>query len=106
VARGLDLDAVAAVHRCAVGGAWPDLTLILDLDSEEGRRRRAAREREGGSGPDRMERECTEFHERVRAGYLELARREPGRCRVIPAAAPVEEVEAAVWREVERVFFG
>lgn len=106
IARGLDLEAVAAVHRFAVDGVWPDLTLILDVTPDEGRRRRAQRERESGDGPDRMERERAEFHERVRAGYLELARREPARCRVISAAAPEDEVEAAVWREVERVLFG
>ncbi len=105
IARGLDLEAVAAVHRFAVDRVWPDLTLILDIAPEEGRRRRAQRERETGGGPDRMERERTEFHEQVRAGYLELARREPARCRVISAAAPEDEVEAAVWFEVERVLF-
>lgn len=105
IARGLDLEAVAAVHRFAVDGVWPDLTLILDLAPEEGRRRRAQRERETGGGPDRMERESAEFHEQVRAGYLELARREPARCRVISAAAPEDEVEAAVWLEVERALF-
>ncbi|MCX7817969.1 MAG: dTMP kinase [Kiritimatiellae bacterium] len=106
LARGLDLEAVAAVHRFAVGRVWPDLTLILDLEPEEGRRRRAERDRETGGAPDRMEREGAKFQEKVRAGYLELARREPERCRLIPAAGSTEQVEMAVWREVERALFG
>jgi len=47
-----------------------------------------------------MEAETQEFFEKVRAGYLELARREPGRIKVIDAARTEEEVEAAIWNEI------
>lgn len=106
VARGLDLRAVVAVHRFAVDGIWPDLTLILDLPPAEGLQRRQNRNLEAGAEPDRLERESLDFHEKVRAGYRQLAEREPTRCRVISAVGAVEEVEAVIWREVEGAFFG
>jgi dTMP kinase len=72
-----DLEAVT------VNGMIPDLTLILDLDPQEGLRR-AAERREGP--PDRYEKETLELHRRRRGAFLEIARREPKRCKVINAA--------------------
>lgn len=102
MARGLDPAAVEAVHAVAIGGTVPDLTFVLDLDVEEGFRRLALRHEQNGQSLDRMELEARDFHERVRAGYLELARREPARFRVIDATASPADVEAAIWAEVER----
>ena len=93
MARGLDRVAVDAINGFAVGACRPQLTLLLDLDSEEGRRRAAGRE----GVADRMEQQAAEFYQRVRDGYLELAAAEPERIRVIDASGSVEEVAAAVW---------
>jgi len=67
----------------------PDCTLLLDLPVAAGLSR--ARKR-GGAGADRFEAETVSFFEKVRAGYLTLARREPARIHVIDAAGPLREV--------------
>ena len=89
VARALDRKDVAAVNAFAVGETLPDLTLLLDLDAAEGRRRAASRK-----GPvDRMEQEKEEFYEAVRHGYLALAEEHKGRIAVINASAGIDAVE-------------
>lgn len=79
--HGVDRDAIAELYRICVGGLAPDLTLILDLPVETGLKRAAGR----GGGEDRYERMDRAFHERLRQGFLEIARREPERCTVIDA---------------------
>lgn len=100
--RGLpdaQIDALAAmVHP----DGWPDLTLLFDLPVERGLAR--AGERNGSGGPDRFESEQFAFFERVRGCYLERARREPGRFRVIDAGAAIGEVEASVRRALAPLF--
>lgn len=92
VARALDRKDVAAINAFAVGKTLPDLTLLLDLDAAEGRRRAASR-----NGPvDRMEQEKEEFYEAVRQGYLVLADENKGRIAVIDASAEIDEVEGLV----------
>ncbi|MBM4153666.1 MAG: dTMP kinase [Lentisphaerae bacterium] len=106
IGRGFGMDAMIGINAFAIGGTVPDLTLLLDLDVEAGFRRLAERQSREGTGPDRMEREAREFHRRVREGYLELARREPARFRVLDASGGPEAVESLVWAEVERVLRG
>jgi dTMP kinase len=92
VARALDPKEVAAINAFAVDDTLPDLTLLLDLDAAEGKRRASARK-----GPtDRMEQEEGRFYEAVRRGYLELAAEHPSRIAVIDASGEVESVEAAI----------
>ena len=91
--RGVDAELIESLAEAVHGGLAPDCTLLLDLPVSVGLAR--ARGRAGGS-TDRFEAETTAFFERVRAGYLELARREPRRFQVIDAAAPLERVEAQV----------
>ena len=91
--RGVDAGLIESLAQAVHAGLVPDCTLLLDLPVSVGLAR--ARGRNGGS-TDRFEAETTAFFERVRAGYLELARREPRRFRVIDAAAPLERVEAEV----------
>ena len=91
--RGLDLGLLRQWNRVATGGLAPDLTLLFDLDPRIGLSRRS-----GAAGvPNRLDRESLDFHTRVRAQYLELARAEPGRFAVIPASQPPEAIEAAAW---------
>ena len=86
-----DIDAlVEIVHP----GFWPDLTVLLDAPVETGLAR--ARERNGAGGPDRFETEQREFFERVRATYLERARREPERIRIVDACGDLEAVEQRI----------
>ena len=79
--RGLDIEEVIRISRWATGGLLPHLTLVLDLLAEDGLRR--ARGRSGRA--DRLEAEAIDFHERVRAGFLQLAKADPERYAVIDA---------------------
>lgn len=90
--RGLSLTALRTITSFAVQGLIPDLTLYLDVSPEVGLQRRA---RSGGE-LNRLDREALVFHERVRAGYLELAAAEPSRWRSIDAVRPPEEVQQAL----------
>lgn len=98
--RSFGVERIMQFNAFVVGPAIPDLTLLLDLEVEEGARRLEARYRKAGGARDRMEQEDADFHRRMREGYLDLARRMPDRIRVIPAAAPIETVETAVWEAV------
>ena len=90
--RGLPLEELVLLNRQATGGLVPDLTFLFDLPVETALARMGRRH--GAEGEGRFDRETVGFHERVRAGYLALARRE-ARFRVIDAAQPVETVVAA-----------
>lgn len=100
--RGCDLEEVLALNAVALGGLNPDLTLLLDLDVELGFERLRMRQKAGGLGQDRIERADRAFHERLRQGYLELARRSPERFRIFDAAMPPDALENAVWEAVVR----
>ena len=91
--RGVDPQLIESLAAAVHGGLAPDCTLLLDLPVSVGLAR--ARGRAAGDA-DRFEAETQAFFERVRAGYLELARREPQRFHVIDAAAPLDSVEARV----------
>ena len=90
--HGLPLDDLLAITEFATGGLWPDLTVYLDLDVESGLRRKAATPEEW----NRMEAQAIDFHKRVRAGYLELARQNPDRWLVVNADQPVETIQAQI----------
>ncbi len=95
--QGLDRRVIEQLYRQVIGERQPDLTLILDVPVELGLRRAAARHGED----NRYERMDRAFHERLRAGYRELVRDVPGRCRLIDAGGPVDEVAAAVAEAVD-----
>jgi dTMP kinase len=87
-ARGLSPEWAAQLHALVFAGLTPDLTLLLDLPPEAGLAR-ARRQLERGARSaqeSRFEDETLAFHQRVREGYLELARRQPERFRLIDAA--------------------
>jgi dTMP kinase len=88
-ARGLRAEDVAWLSHWATDGLMPDLTILLDLPPQLGLGRRT-------SSADRLEAEPSEFHERVRAGFLDLARREPERYLVLDATRPSAELTAEI----------
>lgn len=106
LARGLDLAFIDAMHRFTIGNRWPDLTFLLDLDTDTGlaraRRRRGARRGPRRGPGDRIEAESRAFHQTVREGFLELARAEPRRFRIVDAAADRDTVRARILAEVDR----
>jgi dTMP kinase len=79
------LPEVAQLNQWATGGLVPDLTILLDLPPTAGLGRRAR-------SADRLEAEPADFHERVRAGFLDLARAEPQRYLVLDASRPADEL--------------
>jgi dTMP kinase len=97
--RGLPVAQIDALAAIVHPDFAPDLTLLFDLPVEAGLER--ARRRNGADGPDRFEAEQRGFFERVRATYLDRARREPVRIRVIDAGAAIGAVEAAVRRALQ-----
>jgi len=88
--HGLDLAVLRRLIAIATGGLQPDLTVLLDLPVEAG----LARKHTGREELNHLDLMSLDFHQRVRAGYLELAAQEPGRWRVIDASRPAEEVQA------------
>jgi dTMP kinase len=100
VGRGVEAELVRRVDALARGGLLPDLTLIYDLVPEEGLARARSRDRHVG----RFEGADLSFHQRVRGAYLEIARREPERVRLIAAHEGPERVFAETWRHIAERF--
>ena len=95
--RVLDGTEVRDLSLWATEGLLPDLTILLDLHEDDGRARLAER----SARYDRLEAEKSDFHQRVRAGYLELAAAEPERFLVLDARDPVETIAASIRARVE-----
>lgn len=95
--RRLDLAFIETLNAQVTGGLKPDLTVLLDIDPAEGLRRASAR-----SSNDRLEAAGLDFHQRVREGYLALARPDPT-WMVVDAAMPQDAVAKQVWVGVERL---
>jgi dTMP kinase len=85
--RGLSFELIASLNKVSTGELIPELTILFDLESEEGLGRRHP------GSHDRLEQEALEFHQRVRHGYLDLARQDPERFRVLDAAKPLTVVQ-------------
>ena len=95
-AGGVEPSVLWELARIACGGVEPDVTLILDLDVEAGLAR-LQRER------DRMESKDRAYHEKVRQGFLAMARERPDRFAVVDASRPPDDVAEAVWAAVQHV---
>ncbi|MBE3119981.1 MAG: dTMP kinase [Candidatus Atribacteria bacterium] len=87
-----DLEQVRALVKYATGGLVPDLTVLLDVDVEIGLERGAQRRAKGGEW-NRLDAYQLDFHRRVRAGYLEMVKQDPGRWAVVDAGRVWEEVQ-------------
>jgi len=109
-AGGVDPARIWELGRLATGGLEPDLTVLLDLPAAEGLARLRSRRpgRRGGSartagGLDRVEAKPLAYHEKVREGFLAMARERPEAFAVVDAARPPDQVAEAVWEAVARV---
>ncbi len=87
--RGLDIERINMLNNIATNGKKPDLTFVFDIDVETSMKR-------VGSEKDRMESAGIEFHNRVRKGYLELAKQEPQRIKVLDATKSIEDIHKEV----------
>jgi dTMP kinase len=104
-AGGLPLEVFKALELIVVKLTYPDLTFILDTPAEVGLGRATTRRLAraiAGEDADAYEKRDVEFHERLRQGFLHIAKGEPRRCKVIDGTAPPDKVAAEVWSHVER----
>ncbi len=98
--RGLDLVLVKAANEAAIQRVRPDLTILLDMPVEAGLARKK------GNKPDRFEQEDINFHQKVREGYLELAKAGPDRWLVVDAAQSKEKMAESIWERVSQLLSG
>ena len=93
-ARGLDLVLIRKLHHIVLDDLKPDLTILFDLPVKTGLTRAWAQIDEGSRSnvETRFEKETLAFHEKVRSGYLELAKQEPNRIRIIDASNDKKKV--------------
>jgi dTMP kinase len=91
----LPLETLEEITHFATGGLLPDLIILLDLPVEEG----LERKRKKGEW-NRLDAYQKEFHQRVRQGYLDMARSDPERWVVIDAVPSEEEIQEAIWKVV------
>lgn len=96
-AGGMERERIEQLHALVLAGVKPDLTIILDLDPGSGLARAQARP----GAEARFESKGLAFHERLRAGFLDIARRDPARCRVLDAGRPVDAIAADIIRLVD-----
>ncbi|MFO1036744.1 MAG: dTMP kinase [Geminicoccaceae bacterium] len=101
IAGGLGLDLVDRLHEPLSRTRLPDLTILLDIDTEAGLERAHAR-----GQVQRFEQKGVAFLDAVRRGFLDLAAREPDRIITIPAVGPVDRVGEAVWATVRSRLLG
>ena len=87
--RGLDIERINKLNDIATNGKKPDLTFVFDIDVETSMKR-------VGKEKDRMESAGIDFHNRVREGYLELAKQEPQRIKVLDVTNTIEEIHSNV----------
>ncbi len=96
----VDAGLLDALDRVAVGSTRPDLTIVLDIPVEVGLERVAGRLAASGEVLDRFESDDLAAHEKRRQAYLDIAARDPGRCLVVDATKPEDDVAAAIWQAV------
>lgn len=101
IGRGLGVDTVYEVNNFALGDVKPKLTIFMDLDAEDGIKRKKKQ-----AELDRMEQEDLSFHKRVVEGYRQLAKLYPERIVPINATLPIDEIHSMIVQEVEQRFFG
>lgn len=96
--REIDMDLIEQIDRVSTKGIKPDITFLIDIDVEVG----LARNREANK-VDRIELEEIEFHRRVRHGYLELARLQPERIKIIDGSLGIEEIHQHVVTMIDSI---
>ena len=94
-AGGADPQFIDGLEKTIVAATIPTLTLIFDLDPKLGLERAKSR-----GGADRFEKKGLEFHKKLRAGFLDIAAKNPKRCKIIDASRPLEAVTQSVWKAV------
>lgn len=115
-AAGADFDEIIKLAQFAIGNAWPDLTIVLDVESALGLSRAGKRAKAGkisqpesnlnADGLDAMERRSSAFHQRVRENFLSLPGRYPSPVEIVDATGSIEDVVQAVAERVDASLVG
>jgi dTMP kinase len=100
--HGVDLDLLRNLLNFTTGNLWPELTLYLDVEAEEGLSRR----RRGGGEWNRLDDYALDFHKRVRQGYLKMAQQEPQRWCIIDANRPKDLVQEDIFQIISKALPG
>ncbi len=103
--HGFDLEKIEELRKISIGDFEPDITFILDVDVKTGLgrsgRRMAAEALQLKQTEDRFENLATEFHERLRQGYLAIAKNSKGRYHVLDATLPQDQIEKLIAARVQ-----
>jgi dTMP kinase len=102
--RGVERETIRRIDAAVLDDFKPDMTLILDLPVEVGLARAGARAKAVKSTENRFENMGSDFQEQMRKTFLDIARRNPDRCRLIDASGSEDEVAAAIWAAVKSRF--
>ncbi len=94
-ARGQNIEMINQLNEIATGGIKPDLTIVFDIESEIAQKRL-------GSEKDRLEKEGLEFHKKLRYGYLEIAKKNSDRVKVINSDDTIENIHKQVVELVKK----
>ena len=96
IVGGVSADDISAMNKISCGDIYPDVTIILDIDSQIG----LARANSRGGGEGRFEAKGHAYHEKVRSGFLEIAANAPSRCVVVDADRSTDAIAADIWRVI------
>lgn len=96
-ARKLDIDTLKKINDIATGGLKPNLTIVLDIEAEEGLKRA-----HGRGSLDRFEQEAIDFHKRVREGYRGIVKAEPERVKIVDGSKSVGEIHKEIVKIIYR----
>ena len=104
--HGLGADVIKDIHRITTNDFWPDMTILLDSDPEQGLSRATLREAELSEGEreDRFEKMTRDYHDRLRHAFLDLAQNNPDRYRVVSADGDIPSVAERIWHQVTTTF--
>lgn len=101
-AGGVDAKLLENLETLVVGEARPDLTIMLDAPAEQALARARKRASDEGETSDRFEDEGIEFHRKLRAAFIEIAKHNKRRCFVFDTTQPAEKVSEAIWKLVHK----
>jgi dTMP kinase len=99
-AGGLSLEKIELIKEIAIGGFEPDITFVLDIDPKEGLKRTASGRDQSG---DTFETKDISFHQKLREGFLDIAKKNPARCVMIDATLDKEIIAAQILQRVKNV---
>jgi len=100
--RGIDAGLINKLNLIATGGLVPDLTILLDIETGRALKRAIKAKKEYGAGiADRLEMEDIRFHERVRRGFLAMAKKQPRRIKMVKVKGSIRETQDEIRRVVD-----